>query len=62
MSQTHASPLAWLATKLNSRSRTGSPSALNTAASDCADSGDKGSLTNGEQLSPPAVCIDMHQY
>ena len=47
MSHTQASPPAWLATKLNRRSRTGSANALSLAATSVAASVDSGSRTTG---------------
>lgn len=68
ISQTHASPPEWLATMLSSRSRTGSPNALNIRARSPAQSVVKGSRIKGEQHSPlvtsstARLCFDMRLY
>ena len=57
MSQTQASPPAWLAIAENSRSRTGSASALSSRAISVARAASSGSLTRGEQHA--AVCTGV---
>jgi hypothetical protein len=66
-SHTHASPPAWLATTLSSRSRTGSESAFNLAANSTAASADNGSCANGATSQPDTSIngssdFDTHLY
>ena len=49
ISHTHAWPPGWLAIKLNNRSRTGSPSALNMAANSTACGSPSAVIPNGGQ-------------
>ena len=51
-SQTQASPPVWLATTLNSRSRTGSDNALSLPANSTAACADSGSRTSGATSQP----------
>ena len=67
MSQTQASPPAWLATELNSRNLTGSARALSFTAISAAASTDSGSRTNGANAQPDTSVngrddLDIHRY
>ena len=67
MSQTHASPLMWLATELNSRNLAGSARALSFTAISAAASTDSGSRTNGANAHADTSVngrddLDIHRY
>jgi hypothetical protein len=65
MSQTHASPPAWLAIALNNRRRTGSAKALSLTVNSVADFAVSGSRSKGgtsQQASTTTDDFDIYRY